>query len=140
MKIRLIFLLTCLLLGISNSPLASELVLVVNKDSAVQTINRTQIINIYMGRYNQFPVNHKVTPLDNNADKKDFYRKLINKSIPQVNAYWSRLKYSGRAEYKPDSLEGHKEVIELLGIDKSAIAYVPRDLVSNQFRIIYELD
>lgn len=83
---------------------STEFAVVVNKNNAINTLSKREIIDIYMGRYLTFPDGEASKPLDlpaQSALKNDFYIQLVNKDEQKINAYWARLLFSGRAKPPP---------------------------------------
>ena len=139
MSKTIIFTLLCLL-GSTTQASPDDLVLFVHPDSEIKGITKSQIIKIYMGKYDEFPSGTEVSPFDTGSSRTLFYRKLIRKSLPQLNAYWSRIKFTGRAENKPPVIENPEQVLAIIADDKHAIGYMPRKLVKGNFRIVYEFN
>jgi ABC-type phosphate transport system substrate-binding protein len=131
------------LLGIMpwRSALA-DLVVVVNARSAIETLTRDQITNIFLGRYRQLPSGIIATPVDQPADspeKTRFYRLLVNKDLTEIDAYWARLVFSGKTP-PPHQASNGKAVVQWLLRDKGTIAYMERAQVESRFRIVHSLE
>ncbi|MEC7633480.1 MAG: hypothetical protein VYA33_08555, partial [Pseudomonadota bacterium] len=59
--------------------------------------------------------------------------------LARVNAYWSRLKFSGRV--KPPAIEQTMEdVKQRLEDDESALAYVYESYVTDKMKVVYRFD
>lgn len=139
----LLLLLPLLLVALlSHGALAlAEPVVVVNARSGVSQLSRDEVINIFLGRYRRFPGGAVATPIDqpdSNPLRAEFYRKLVNKDLNQISAYWSRLIFSGKT-LPPRQAANAAEVLQLLGADPGGIAYIERNLVDSRFRIVLEL-
>jgi ABC-type phosphate transport system substrate-binding protein len=77
-----------------------------------------------------------VQPLDVDLDssaRKTFYHSLLDKSPEEINAYWTRLTFSGRTK-PPEALKGQVEVLERVANDPQVIGYVERALLSQGAR------
>ena len=123
------------------APAIAEPVVVVNARSSVTQLSQDEVINIFLGRYRRFPGGGAATPIDQpegNPLRAEFYRKLVNKDLDQINAYWSRLIFSGKTP-PPRSAENAAEVLRLLSANPGGIAYIERNLVDSRFRIVMEL-
>ena len=59
--------------------------------------------------------------------RAEFYESLTGKNIADIDAYWARLRYSGRAT-PPQALEDSKDIIEKVSKINAAIAYLPQDM------------
>ncbi len=120
----------------------AELVVICNKDLDIQGLTKKQIIDIYMGRYSVLPNGHKLIPLDQNADsnaRKQFYAKLVDKNISEINAYWARLLFSGRA-MPPRTVKTEREVIDIISKDSSVIGYVDASVLTDKVKVITSVE
>ncbi len=119
----------------------ADLVLIANAAIAENTISREEAINIYMGRLRRFPSGGAAQPLDlppGGAEKTLFYRLLVNKELSDIDAYWARLVFSGRAS-PPRTVGSLAEAIERVANEPHVIAYIDRTLVDKRVKIILEL-
>lgn len=118
----------------------AEPVVVVNAASSIGPLSKDEIINIFLGRYRRLPTGEAAQPIDqpeSSALRGEFYRKLVNKDVNQVNAYWSRLIFSGRTS-PPLQAASAADVTVLLLRRPSGIAYVERAQVDKRLRIVME--
>lgn len=118
----------------------AEPVVVVNAASSVIQLSQDEVINIFLGRYRRLPNGETATPIDqpeSSALRAEFYRKLVNKDLNEINAYWSRLIFSGRTS-PPVQAANAAEVITLLVGSVSGIAYLDRSQADKRFRIVLE--
>jgi len=118
----------------------AEPVVVVNATSSVNQLSQDEVINIFLGRYRRLPSGETAVPIDqpeNSALRAEFYRKLVNKDLNEINAYWARLIFSGRTS-PPTQASSGTEVITLLSASVSSIAYLERSQVDKRFRIVLE--
>jgi ABC-type phosphate transport system substrate-binding protein len=116
----------------------AEPVVVVNAASAVKQLSQDEVINIFLGRYRRLPSGEAALPIDqpeSSALRAEFYRKLVNKDLNEINAYWARLIFSGRTS-PPVQADSSAEVITLLTASVSSIAYLERSQVDKRFRIV----
>jgi ABC-type phosphate transport system substrate-binding protein len=135
-KLCLVAILLC-----ATVPARAELVVVVNANSSVERLSRDEVINIFMGRYRKLPNGSTAQPLDNKGDtseRQDFYKKLLNKSLAEINAYWARLIFSGRTP-PPAGMETTAQILARVAHDRSAISYVERADLNNQVKVVYSL-
>ena len=118
----------------------AEPVVVVNAASAIQRLSQDQVINIFLGRYRRLPNGETAIPIDqpdSGTLRAEFYRKLVNKDLSEINAYWARLIFSGRTS-PPVQAAQPAEVIELLMTNPGGMAYVDRSQVDRRLRIVLE--
>lgn len=119
---------------------SDSLVVVVNSNSQTVSLSKKELIDIYMGRFKKFPNGESVTPLDFNSGNKQrqaFYEMLVGKSERKINAYWSRLLFSGRAT-PPQKAESTAEMIAIIQSDHNALAYMQINDVTQGMKIVYE--
>ena len=133
-----LLLLALLPLGASVS---AEPVVVMNARSAVVKLSRDEVINIFLGRYRQLATGEAALPVDQpegSALRAEFYRKLVNKEPNEINAYWSRLIFSGKTAPPKNALSPAEVVVYLTG-NPGAIAYIERTQMASRFKIVLEL-
>lgn len=134
-----------LLLCLSNvsSALAlTDLVVIVNPDSGINQLTRDEVTAIYMGRTRRLANGLNLQPLDQapgNTDKAHFYGEIINKNLSEINAYWSRLVFSGQGK-PPMQVDNAAAVVNAVAKTKGAIGYVPRSAVNKQVKVVLDLN
>ncbi|PKG84954.1 hypothetical protein CXF85_04915 [Colwellia sp. 75C3] len=118
------------------------LVVVVNKHNPVEKLSRTELIDLFMGKYVAFPNDLKAIPVELNGEhqiKVDFYQNLVGMPLSRVNAYWSRLRFTGRkreAVFKPNETD----LIAFIIANEQAIGYVPQSLITEDLKVVYILN
>lgn len=120
----------------------ADLVVVVNAKSGVESLSLDEAVNIFMGRYRQLPSGLAALPVDQpegQPEKARFYHLLVNKSLSEINAYWARLIFSGKTS-PPHQARSTAEVLDWLGRQRGAVAYLERSQVDPRFRIVLELE
>lgn len=130
--------LSIVLLG-SAARVSAEPVVVVNAANAVKQLSQDEVINIFLGRYRRLPSGESAVPIDQpegSTLRAEFYRKLVNKDLNEINAYWARLIFSGRTS-PPLQAANVAEVITLLTSGTSGIAYLDRSQADKRFRIVF---
>jgi len=108
-----------------------ELLVIVNKDNPLDSITKQQVIDLFMGRSPYFPTGDAVVKLDapSSSDvRESFYQSLVQMSLPEVNAYWARLMFSGRAT-PPMSVPKEEDILKLVASNSNAIGYIPRESI-----------
>lgn len=119
-----------------------KIVVVIHQKNEVQSLDKKGLINLFMGKYSAFPNGQEATPIDVALDenlKAEFYEALVGLPLPRINAYWSRLKFSGRV--KPPALEQTVvDVTQRLENDESALAYVYESNVTDKMKVVYRFD
>ncbi len=119
-----------------------SIVVVVHKDSVVQSFSRTELIDLYMGRYTTL-ANHQAAQLIDQPEKspirQQFYRSLVNKSVAEVNAFWARLLFVGRST-PPTMLSDVKQIVAAVSEDKNGVAYLYERDLTDSLRVVYRLE
>jgi ABC-type phosphate transport system substrate-binding protein len=119
-----------------------ELVIVVNNENPIQQMTRSQVIDLFMGKYIAFPDGTKAIAVDLSSKqkmKKVFYKKLVGRSLASVNTYWSRILFTGRA--KPTVKKETKEdIVQYIAKTKNAIGYIPKSMLNKNLKVVYNLD
>ncbi len=132
------YLLIILLLStsmVNASGVGAELVVIVNPESGVEQLDRTDVINIYMGRFQKLPSGISAFPVDVAGDKSVFYQQLVKKTLPEIQSYWARLIFSGRAS-PPRQAQDSEEVLDIISNNKGAVGYLDRSLVDERVRVV----
>lgn len=140
--VRVLVMALALVCGAASHADESQIVVVVSKDNPVDSMTRSQLIDLYMGRYVAFPDGRKAQPVDlsgDNALKEAFYQQLIGMPLARVNSYWSKIKFTGRAK-PPVRLDTENDALVFLLEQKQGIAYVRRDSVNEDLKVIYSFD
>lgn len=141
MKRRFLWLILCLISLLTVTSARAEMVVIASASSSIGPLSRQEIINIYMGRYRKLQNDVIVTPLDINTDSPErryFYLHLLDKTLPEINAYWARLVFSGKTA-APEELGSQREVLDRVAHDQKAIGYVERRNLNVHVKVVYEL-
>ena len=124
------------------SPLAAgEPVVIVNLQSGVETLSRDEVTNLFMGRQKRLPSGIVALPIeqaDSTPTRARFYQLLVHKELPDINAYWARLFFSGQAQ-PPRQANSAEEVLELVATNKGAIGVLDKAKVDRRVRIVLDL-
>ena len=120
---------------------SAEILVVVHASNPTNQLSREQVIDIYMGRNVHFPDGRTAAPVDlaaNSLIRETYYGMLINKTVAQVNAFWSRLLFSGRAT-PPKVLPDTQSVIHFVSQNKNAIAYIDSESWNDSGKVVFRL-
>ncbi len=137
MKRRLLGLLLCCVVWL---PARAEMVVIVGAGSGIEHLSRQEVINIYMGRYRKLQNDEVAVPLDiagESAERRYFYRLLLDKTLAEINAYWARLIFSGKTT-APEEVGSQREVLERVARDPAAIGYVEKQNLNARVKAVYE--
>lgn len=129
-----------LLLAVVGSTLVrADIAIVVNAESEIDELSERQVRDLFMGRYSAFPNGAAALPIDQPVRselRQRFYRTLTGKTVSQINAYWAKLIFSGRAS-PPRIARSAEAVAEMVAQNKSTIAYMPVDSVQQSARVVF---
>jgi hypothetical protein len=95
-----------------------------------------------MGKYVAFPNDIKAIPVELNSDhqiKIEFYQSLVGMPLSRVNAYWSRLRFTGRKRAAVFT-SNENDLIAFIVANKQAIGYVPQSLITKDLKVVYILN
>lgn len=129
-----------LLLLASGLPAHAEPVVVMAARQASERLSREEVTNIFLGRYRALATGLPAQPIDQppaSPLRGAFYQLLVNKDAASINAYWSRLHFSGKATPPLQASEESEVIQQLLNVP-GAIAYVDRKQVDERMRIVFE--
>lgn len=136
------FVILLITLAISSVNAKEPLAVVVNKVNPVDKLSQSELIDLFMGKYVAFPGNVAAIPVELNGDHKikvEFYQNLVDMPLSRVNAYWARLRFTGRKR-AAKFYTNEAEVIEFIMANENAIGYIPQSLVSENLKVVYLLN
>lgn len=123
------------------TPIASaDVVLVANPNSGIEKLTQSDVINIYLGRYRLLPTGSTAVPIDlsdKTEIKAKFYQLLVDKNLAEINAYWSRLVFSGKTR-PPMQIDNVNDALQWVANNLNALAYMDRADVSSDVIIVFE--
>ncbi|MAI29265.1 MAG: hypothetical protein CMP38_03555 [Rickettsiales bacterium] len=97
---------------------------------------------IYKGNSKEWPGNLKATFFsrgDNNPVQIEFYRKILNMNLKEVNTFWESK--ASRGIYKPNSIENIRDLINEISRNKGAVSIISRsemEKIPAMVRVLYE--
>ncbi|AQQ00621.1 phosphate ABC transporter substrate-binding protein [Pseudoalteromonas aliena] len=114
----------------------AEVAVIINP-SNTSTIDADTIKKIYLGKNKSFDNGTKVSPVDQNgtAVADEFNDKVVGKSSSQLNAYWSKLVFTGKGT-PPGKLDSDQAVIDFVAANNDAIGYIDSAKVSDKVKVI----
>jgi ABC-type phosphate transport system substrate-binding protein len=136
---RIGLLLIGLVCGIAASAAMADVVAVVSAGSAVTTLSRNQLLDIFLGRANRFSDGTPAVPLDQaegSAVRDEFYSKLAGQTAAQIKAYWSKIIFTGRGQ-PPPTVPNDVEVKKRIRANPAAIGYIDRSAVDDSVRVVF---
>ena len=124
------FIISFFLLLLPTHTLA-EIVVIGNIKNSQQQLTAVQVQDIYMGRTRTFPDRKFAYPFDQTDLRGEFYLKLTQRPVAQINAYWARLMFSGKTS-PPTKLPDDQSIIEIVKKHEGAIGYINKENIDEQ--------
>ena len=115
---------------------------IVNPAVKANSATAEQIANIFLGKANKLATEEKVVAVDQEEGEEprnEFYQVVIKKDASQLNAYWSRLIFTGKGQ-PPKAVLDDDEVKELVASDPTAIGYISKDAVDDSVKVIFTVE
>jgi ABC-type phosphate transport system substrate-binding protein len=137
-------LITALLAILLGAPVdAGELVIAVigNPASPIKSLSLSQVMSLYTGRTDSAFDSFSAIPLDqpNGSDlRRAFYVAVTGQSETQINAFWARLAFSGRA-LPPRPMTDSAAIVKRVAGDIHAIGYVAQEAVTKDVTVICDI-
>jgi len=119
----------------------AEIVIIVNQESSINTLNSAQASNIFLVKTYTFPDGNTAIPVDlieGNPLRNEFYAKAAQKDASQVKSYWSRLIFTGK-RLPPIERTTPEEVKLFVAKTPGAIGYINKKLVDSSVKVVLEL-
>ena len=116
---------------------AAEVVVVVGKNSPMESLNSHEISDIFLGNATALPKIGKVMPLDRSEDRlrAAFYQDYTGKNLQQIKAHWAKNIFTGRG-YPPKVVSSIDELRAILLKNPTAIGYTSPDKVDGSMKIL----
>ena|ERR1700722_1291222 len=127
-----------LAIGLGAASAMADTVAVVSSKSAIVTLSKTQLTDIFLGKTNRFPNGSAAVPIDQaegSSARDEFYEQIAEKSAAQVKAYWSRVIFTGRGQ-PPKTVPDSIAMMKLIHANPSAIGYMDAKLVDDTLRVV----
>ncbi len=105
---------------------AKSIQVIVNVQSELTELNRKQVMSLFLGRARSFPNGKSTKAFDYKIDsqlRENFFEWLTGKSISDIDAYWARLRYSGRTS-PPRVVSDLDTILFIVSKNQNAIAYI----------------
>lgn len=119
----------------------ADMVVAVRADSEISTLGKTEVTNIFLGRYRQLASGQLAEPIDlptGSAEHAAFYDALLNKTSAEIRAYWARLVFTGRVA-PPRTVDSSERLLEQLLANPRAIGYIERGKADRRLRVVFEV-
>ena len=129
-----LFLVLCLIAG----SVRADVVALISSKSALTTLSKIEITDIFLGRSARFPDGSRAVPIDlrEGATLRDeFYAKIAGKSADQIKAHWSKIIFTGRGQ-PPRTVSNSEEAKKLIEATPGAICYIERNSIDASVKIL----
>lgn len=132
MKIR--FFLAATLLATAGIA-SAETVVIANPGVGIASISQSQLSRLFFGQTDLLPNGGKAVPLNvGGATEDEFATKVLKKTPEQVEKYWARMIFTGKAkpprEVKPEDVKG------IVAKTPGAISYVDSGQVDGSVKVL----
>ncbi len=104
----------------------ADIAIIVHADNPVQRMTTRQVAELYLGRSRSFETGQFAVVVDQTGDdavRARFFKDITGMTLGQVNAFWSRLKFTGQVQ-PPQSIDGDAAVLDFVRRNTAAIGYV----------------
>lgn len=101
-------------------------------------LDKAAIERIYMGKTNNFDNGRAALPINaskGTATREEFNKLVIGRTDAQVNAYWSKLLFTGKGT-PPKELATDQEIIATVSANQDAIGYVDASSVTDSVKVV----
>lgn len=116
----------------------AENVVVVSAKSALSTLSKEQVADIYLGNVKEFPGGGLALPLlpSSGGTRTEFFEKVLGKNEAQAKAIWSRLVFSGKGS-APRDVPDSAETIKLIAANPSCIGVIEKSAVNASVKVVF---
>ncbi|KAA1162336.1 phosphate ABC transporter substrate-binding protein [Pseudoalteromonas distincta] len=114
----------------------AEVAVIVNPSNA-NALDAETIKKIYLGKAKSFDNGNKVNPATQNgtAIADEFNSKVVGKSSSQLNAYWSKLVFTGKGT-PPEKFDSDQAVIDFVAANDDSIGYIDSSKATDKVKVI----
>jgi len=125
-------------LACSAASAVADVVAVVSAKSPINSLSKTQVADLFLGRANRFPDGTPAVPIDQSEGTSvhaEFYASFAGRTTAQVKAYWSRIIFTGRGQ-PPKAVSNDSELKRLVANDLRAIGYIDRSALDSSVKVL----
>ncbi len=123
---------------LSAGPAGADIVTVVATDNPVDTLSRSEVSNIFLGKTRQFPDGRPARPIDQpetSPGRTAFYIAISNKQPAELKAYWSKMIFTGRGQPPPIVVDD-EAVKARLARHPDAIGYIDDAALDARVKVV----
>ncbi len=115
----------------------AEVSVIVHPENS-STFNNKIIKKIFLGKSKNFD-NGKVvillSPKADSAVSQEFNKSVLKKTPPQVNAYWSKMIFTGKGT-PPQEMPSTSDIIAAIAGNKDAISFIDSASVTDAVKVV----
>jgi ABC-type phosphate transport system substrate-binding protein len=118
----------------------ADVVAVVSSTSAVTTLSKAQVTDIFLGKVSRFPDGTPALPIDHaegSQARDEFYVTYAGKSPAQIKSHWSKIIFTGRGQ-PPQAVSNDIEIRKLIAANPHAISYIERSAVDGSVKVLLQ--
>lgn len=131
--------LSVLLTVLAQTTLASaQLVLVVSKESPIDSLSAKEIRKIFKGQSLVHAGNRPLQVVEYSPERERFYKILYDQSSYSIAKHWLRLIFSGERVVPPKSFSDPKRLCKYVSQAQNAVSFLPRSLFE-EYRYDYAI-
>lgn len=125
-----------LLLSVLSGAALADVAVIVNPANTA-AISESEIQNLFLGKTASFGNGTKAKPynLGENGVREVFDKQALGRSTSQVQAYWSKLVFTGKGT-PPDELAASADAVAAVAKQENAIAYVDSAAVNGSVKVV----
>lgn len=136
---KILFIAALLSLGIAL-PASAEIAVIVHPDNA-NTLTKSQVRKIFLGKLKTFPDGTAIQPLDLPAEtttRETFLDKVLRKSEANLNAHWARMLFSSKGK-PPKGLSNAAAVKAEVASNAATIAYIDAADIDGSVKVLFTI-
>ena len=137
---KLVGLMGALGFALATSLASAEVVVIVNAASPLGSATADDIAQVFLGKRKVIGSTtlKAIDQPEGSASREVFYDKVVQKNSSQLNAYWSKLIFTGKGA-PPQQVGGDSDVAEAVVDDEEVIGYVDSSAVIDGVKVIYTI-
>ncbi len=138
---KTVFILMALAMALGACGAQAEVVVIANKSVSVTSITEQQAAAIFLSQLDVLDDGTQLIPIDQQdtqAARDEFYLKVLKKNASQLNAYWSRMIFSGEGQ-PPKKVADDAAVMALVRANPNVIGYVNASAVNGAVKVLLRI-
>ncbi|WP_404207091.1 phosphate ABC transporter substrate-binding protein [Vibrio sp. V03_P4A6T147] len=112
---------------------------VISNLSGVDQLSDSDVKKLFLGKLKQLPNGTEpivIEYADGTPIRIEFHEKVTNKSESQLQAYWAKLVFTGKAN-PPKTVASSAAAIAEVSQNAAAIGYIDSSEVTDQVKVVY---